>query len=1164
MTRRNLLVALGAVLAAPLLFWLLNGRTAANGRFEPRIEHGDVAGETAPKLASGLESAASGLEALEIDAGGANGERRAVDGAASEAPPRVWPEHETRWLAVRVVAPPGTPRGEAVRVAALAAVDGEAPGPDRVRRALDALEAGGDPRRVPGVLAAITTETGVDARLGLPPEAEEAWLFGAGRYLHSFAPRLVALPDAGEAGAAVELRLALGALVTGRVTPPSGSPDVALQGIEVGLDWSLNAALQLGAAKAVELDREVETDATGYFEFRAVPVGKPQLVTAEPALFAHAFYEFEARPGQHVEVDLTCLAGATVRGRVVDEAGKPLAGAEVEAVGREFFGTPTHDLRKTEADAEGHFVLAGLTPGNLWLHAEHGDYQELLSPMFEVADREERDYGDLVLQSGLVVAGTVRFPEGAPAAGATVTVKPDMGENMSGTAANPRAFIGAGNDATVDATGSFRIVGLGKGPWALTAEHEGEPGEPRSGRWSGHRALVRAPIEGLALTLDPPIGVDGVVVDSAGEPVTDFMVSGERAGSQWYMPPSEKESDEYEVEDGRFRLEGLRAGKWTFTAEAEGYARSPEVELTLPTEESLRLVLSRPVELAGTVVDPEGRLVAGAEVSRELEGTEVFEAMQGRGDWTVVRTDDEGAFVLDDLPPGTGAIVAKKDGFAPSAVFPFELAEGDAQRGIVLELRTGGTISGEIFEQDGSAAKGCMVILQQPTMAERRITNADARGRFEEAGLTPGTWQVQAFPGVTSPNSASDESFDQVALMKALQMTTVELDDLATEHVILGAPPADPVRVRGSVTLDDEPLDGLMISFVAAGSAGKNMLKITQTDADGEYELRLDEPGDYLVTVQTVETAGQPNSIEFRRNVPQAEEHQLDFALPLGRVSGRVVDTRGKPLEGVRVTLSMQSGQVFGTVFGGQYDESTTNADGRYEILFLRPGEYALSAGGAHFGGMMGDGGGFGRVVRTVLVGENEWVENFDFELERPGTVTGVVRDPGGQPVADATIFVRDERGRLVELFSMIRTNGSGRFEYTGLAPGRYTLTARTQERSSLDTEALRVRSGEETKAAIVVHPGTILLVSLEDKSGADLPSRVSVLDANHREMNGMLGLEEIMQRYSGGLDDAAQRVGPLPPGTYRVEAIAADGRSASKQVTLSGQDERKLKLRLR
>jgi len=381
---------------------------------------------------------------------------------------------------------------------------------------------------------------------------------------------------------------------------------------------------------------------------------------------------------------------------------------------------------------------------------------------------------------------------------------------------------------------------------------------------------------------------------------------------------------------------------------------------------------------------------------------------------------------------------------------------------------------------------------------------------------------------------------------------------------VLGEPPADPVNVHGRVTLADTPVEQSIISFVPTDGGGMKFLKFETLDADGSYALQLDAPGDYLVTIQTTGTPGRQNSIEFRRSIPSGEDHQLDFEMPLGRVSGHVKGPDGDPLPRARVTLNMEGGLVFGTVFGGQYNETATDADGDYDIPYLRPGRYVVAAGGVSLGGLAGDGGALGRSVTVVEIDEGQWVRGLDFRLEDPGTIRGTVRDSVGALVKDASIFVRDENGHLLELFSVAQTNASGSFEYPALAPGKYTVTARTSTLAAAAGAPIRVRSGESSEVTVVVNAGTILLVTLVDKSGADVPARVSVLDAQGREMNGMLGLTEIMERYSGGLGGAVQRVGPLPPGSYKVRAFAEDGRRAERPVDLSGKPERKVKLRFK
>ena len=120
-----------------------------------------------------------------------------------------------------------------------------------------------------------------------------------------------------------------------------------------------------------------------------------------------------------------------------------------------------------------------------------------------------------------------------------------------------------------------------------------------------------------------------------------------------------------------------------------------------------------------------------------------------------------------------------------------------------------------------------------------------------------------------------------------------------------------------------------------------------------------------------------------------------------------------EPLGNARVSLVTEGGVELGSMLGGQYSEAVTDADGAYEFLYLRPGEYAVAAGGALFGGAFGNESASGRTIRAGLsVEEGRTLEGVDFQLETPGSIAGRVVDTAGQPVKDASIFVRDASGR--------------------------------------------------------------------------------------------------------------------------------------------------------
>jgi hypothetical protein len=287
--------------------------------------------------------------------------------------------------------------------------------------------------------------------------------------------------------------------------------------------------------------------------------------------------------------------------------------------------------------------------------------------------------------------------------------------------------------------------------------------------------------------------------------------------------------------------------------------------------------------------------------------------------------------------------------------------------------------------------------------------------------------------------------------------------------------------------------------------------------------------------------------------------------MPLGGIRGRILGPDGAPAAGARVTLNVDDGMRFGTFLGGNYVETAAGEDGRYELRYLRPGRYAVSAGGVTLGGAFGDSSGSGRAVRSGLkVAEGAWLDGVDFRLEPARELAGRVLGLDGSPVAGAAIFVRDDAGQLLDHFSFTTTDAAGRFVYRGVSEGSYSVQARKGESVSKPGDPVRVGDGREESAEVRLEEGTVLLVKVVDRSGTEFRARVSVVDDSGAEMCGMLTVEEVMQQFGKGFSSTEQRVGPLPPGRYRVTARLDDGRTADRAVTLSGQTERRLTLRVR
>ncbi|MBP7149659.1 MAG: carboxypeptidase regulatory-like domain-containing protein, partial [Acidobacteria bacterium] len=136
----------------------------------------------------------------------------------------------------------------------------------------------------------------------------------------------------------------------------------------------------------------------------------------------------EIREGLRIELQ----PGATLTGRVVDAAGKPVRGATAslkaappEARGMRMFGPAPGDAalpeQRADSDAEGHFAIADLPAGRFDLTVRRAGFATRTLPAIDIAaDGQPRDVGAITLEPGARVEGRVTDPAGAPIDDVTV------------------------------------------------------------------------------------------------------------------------------------------------------------------------------------------------------------------------------------------------------------------------------------------------------------------------------------------------------------------------------------------------------------------------------------------------------------------------------------------------------------------------------------------------------------------------------------------------------------------------------------------------------------------------------------------------------------------------------------------------------------------------
>jgi hypothetical protein len=1164
MKRPLVLTVAVAALAAVVVVWLfvLSDQEAPGASVAPVAATSiEDASASAVEMSGELdEPGETGLAAVE------KGVTRVVEHVPEQARPTAPGES---WLAGRVQFPAGTPTDERVIVLAV----------DRPRNlgelvaSPDLVGMAWDPERHRANALLSTAEVAPDGtfRLELPIGTETAHLAVTGRYLFSMATVAVTLP----AGESTTLTGELGAWVTGTLLPPPEASPLQsdFEWIELELGPDITAGFDTGRMDLLGVTRKAEASANGNFEFRGVPGAGGYGISVEHGHLAAALeLGIDPQPGERLRLDLQMTRGATLRGHVVDDVGAPLLDAEVEARWRGALGDAVGSLRETVTEEDGSFELLHVALGKVDLVASReGRLQARHKVETELADGAELNGLTVVLGQGAALTGWVTFPDGAPAEGVEVRAGPDLSQ-LGGM--NAMDIVRTrGGTATTDAEGHFALTGLTASKFQLTAELHREEGE-HAGRWKATEKSVEPGGEVTRLILAGLVPLRGRVVDLEGAPVGEFVVRMTLQGSgAMFGIGAERRSEAFEEsEDGSFVVEGLSPSLWETQIKADGFARSDVREVQLPQIDGapeLLFTLEPSAAVAGRVVDTGDAPVAGARVALDLDIGTRMEAMQGDG-VPEVFTDVDGEFLMEGLDPGAISLVASFEGFASSEPVPSQIVSGEVTGEVLLRLRVGGTLTGIVYDDAGDPAAGRMVIAQHPpSYTSQHLLTSDERGEFRVEHLEPGTWQVIATENFMSGDSSlTEDDADMSTFLGSMKMSAAEIVDGEQTHVVLGAPPADPVQLHGRVTHAGEPVAGAMVSLVPEGVAGLNAMsgmKMKITDGAGAFDVQLDQPGAYLLTVQTGVSVGNQNSVEYLEHVPEgSEEHALEIELPGGRISGLVRGPDGAPLPECRVTVNVDGGVAYGSLMGGNYVEIQTDAEGRYDADYLRAGTYTVAAGGVPLGGLLGGvSKGGRRVLAGVRLSDGQWLESVDFRLEEPAELTGTVLDPSGTPVSGASVFVRDDAGQLLERFSLATTDGAGRFTYPGLAPGRYQVSARKSDQVSEESAPVSVAAGGSANVSVTLLDGTVLRIAVVDRTGAELEATVSVVDSEGREVSGMLSMSDVMERVGESFSSEEHRVGPLADGKYTVTATQADGRTKTRSVQVNGQGERKVKLRL-
>lgn len=348
-------------------------------------------------------------------------------------------------------------------------------------------------------------------------------------------------------------------------------------------------------------------------------------------------------------------------------------------------------------------------------------------------------------------------------------------------------------------------------------------------------------------------------------------------------------------------------------------------------------------------------------------------------------------------------------------------------------------VDGVVRSKDGHPAAS--VVTADGEAQAPVSVRSDDDGRFV-MNLPAGCWSVRA----EAPGRIS-----------ATEILTLKEGDAAhLELTLLTA-----ATISGAVTdPDGQPLPGAVIATRLVSHEGESAgIDFTGSAGAGAGAV-TDERGRYRVTAlpgtQTLQAEKAGFGPAFAQVLARAGEEttcDLRLAKPL-RISGRVCDKNGRPIEGASVT-SAWYGLTEG-MYGAWYSRfATSGPDGSYALEDLREGLHNVTA--------MAQG-----YVTDARYQVAAGTGNVDFALARGARIEGrVVRKSDGSPVDMPSVSCRPVSRQTFEQ-NQITIGKEGTFSVQGVGPGKHYIEAHAKGFAPGRSEEFDV-APEQTITGVVV-----------------------------------------------------------------------------------------------